>query len=145
MTDVTVGDKTYTLGYTMLSVVRSKALTGKGFFALAAKEQIGEGGIDAEMAMEKVLDLLLLALQTNHASEFKTIEDVARAFPTMGDIVAVTPTVNGALTKFLSVDESLQKQLADAQNAKDKDTKKKSRSTPSPKTSTPQSAKSASV
>jgi hypothetical protein len=148
MTEVTIGDKTYSLCYTMLSVVRSKVLTGKGFFELANKQEVGEGEgeIDAETAMEKVLDLLLLALQTSHADEFKSIEDVARAFPGFSDITAATPAVNTELFKFFAVDESLQKQLADAQKAAGKNTKKKSqRSIRSPKTNSQPSVKSASA
>lgn len=148
MTDVQIGSKTYSLAFTMLSVVRSKALTGEGFFELSSKEDVGSGeqDITAEQGMEKVLNLFLLALQTNHAEEFTSIEDVARAFPTMSDIAAVTPFVNAALVKFLAVDENLQKRLADAQKAKGRNAKKKSqRSTTSPKTSTQQNAESASA
>jgi hypothetical protein len=146
MADITIGDKTYSLGFTMLSVVRSKALTGKGFFELANKQEVGQGEdkIDAETAMEKVLDLLLLALQTNHAGEFKSIEDVARAFPSMMDIGKTTAVVNQALMQFMAVDKSLKKQMLEAQNAARKNGAKKKarRSKTSPKTNTPQSVES---
>ena len=146
MVEFTINDKTYSLAFTMLSVVRAKTLVGKGFFELASKQDVGEGenGIDPEAAMQKVLELLLLALQTNHAQEFKSIEDVARAFPTMKDIADVTPLVNESLVKFFAVDENLQKQLSDAKNANDTGIKKKPRSTRSPKNSTPPNVESAS-
>lgn len=144
MAEVQIGGKTYSLGFTMLSVVRAKRLVGKGFFALASKETVGEE-IDPEGAFDKVLALLLLGLQAAHGDEFKTIEDVAVILPDMGTVAVITPAINAELVKFLSVDENLQKQLADAKNAEGKDTKKKSRSTRSRKTNTPQSAESVSA
>lgn len=138
MTEVSIGEKTYSLGYTMLSVVRAKALTGKSFFAIAAQEAVGddEKQIDPETAIQKVLDLLLIGLQTKHADEFKTIDDVAQAFPDLNAMRAVSAAINVELAKFLSTDESLRKQASDAQSA----AKKKIPGKPSPKTSTVPSA-----